>query len=179
MSDRTSDQRRLEVRLRRRELSGDVSVIGVVEDTETFSAKVIAALPGREYMGLFDLVHAAVLGWSPNLRASLPWLSSVAGSEPERHVEDLIDALTYGLATAIDDFRIADLIDPEFVESVTRAARTAPQAPEGRTDWERCLGTCLAVFRRALRGAERFVFDLETGEVWITDDSSTASDTRV
>jgi hypothetical protein len=57
-------------------------------------ATVELELPGSEYVRLFDVAHAAVLRWSPNVMAATAGaVPGLSGAATDCALEDAIDAL--------------------------------------------------------------------------------------
>jgi hypothetical protein len=116
-------------------------------------ARVSADSPGTELMRVFDLVHAAVLNWSPNLVADLSEpLQGVSGTSADRYLEDTIDAITYGLLRGgVPVMPAPSLIDPEVIDTVVKLAARSHDAPLDTTEWQRCLARSIEVFREVQR----------------------------
>jgi hypothetical protein len=154
----------LEVRIVHSNPPDQPTVVTYVEGITLFESRANPALPGREYMAMFDLAHAAVLNWSPNLRAVLPHLRSIRGELGDRSTEALISAMTYSLVVNQDPFVIGRALDPDMVNAVVTSAARAMDAPTSAAEWERCLHASIDVFDHvARRGVRHLGVDLTGG----------------
>jgi hypothetical protein len=133
-------------------------------------ATVQAELPGGEYIRVFDLVHAAVLRWSPNVTAAAPVpVPGLSGAPSDCPVEDAIDALTYALVIHRSELATPTTIDPHVVAAVTAMAARAPDAPDSASIWEGCLRQSLEVYDAvSSRGVRHISVDLEQGRLHTT-----------
>lgn len=119
-------------------------------------------LPGIEYVHIFDVAHAALLGWSPNVAASLAMqLDGLTGQACDVGVEDGINAMTYGLTMSYPDLASLVAMDSDILDSVIRLAAKSGDAPTDRSRWENCLAQALELFIAVRdRGVEQVVLDL-------------------
>ena len=133
-------------------------------------ATVQPELPGSEYVRLFDVVHAAVLHWSPNVVAAtadtVPGLSGDADDGP---IEDAIDALTYSFVAYQSELATPTEIDPQIIEAVMTLAAKASGAPGSPDAWTACLRECLELHNAVRRQPVfRLILDLEAGHVRVS-----------
>jgi hypothetical protein len=134
-------------------------------------ATVEPELPWSEYARLFDVVHAAVLHWSPNVMAATAGtVSGLSGDEDDRPLEDAIDALTYCFVAYQSELATPTEIDPQVVEAVTALAAKGSGVPDSRDAWTACLRESLQLHNAVRRQPVfRLAVDLETGHVRVSD----------
>ncbi len=140
-----------------------------IGDATLPAATVQPELPGIEYVHVFDLVHAAVLRWSPNVVAAVPErLQGLSGAAPDCPVEDAIDALTYALVVNRSDLSSETGIEPAVLASVLALAAQATDVPASAEAWTECLRQSLEVHDAvSKRGVWQFEVDLEGGRVQV------------
>ena len=134
------------------------------------AASVQPELPGSEYVHVFDLVHAAVLRWSPNVVRAMPApVPGLAGADFDCPLEDAINALTYSLAVHRAGLTTDTSIDPVIVTAVTALAARGTDVPDSIEAWTTCLRQSIdlheAVSRRDVRG---LTVDLDGGRVAVS-----------
>jgi hypothetical protein len=130
------------------------------------AATVEPELPGLEYVRVFDLVHAAVLRWSPNVIAAGGLVPGLAGDVGDCPLEDAIDALTYGLAVHRSELAGPTGIDPYLVAEITSLAGRGSGVPTSAELWTNCLQQCLEIHDSvSTRPISRLVIDIQAGRV--------------
>lgn len=133
-------------------------------------ATVQPELPGSEYVRLFDVVHAAVLHWSPHVAAATAGaVPGLSGDADDRPLEDAIDALTYGFVAYQSELATPTEIDPRVVDAVTALAAKGSAAPESTDAWTACLRESLELHNAVRKQPVfRLTVDLEAGRVRVS-----------
>ena len=94
-----------------------------IGDAALPAATVQPEMPGSEYVRVFDLVHAAVLRWSPNVNKAVSGgVPGLGGAADDCPVEDSIDALTYAVVLHRSDLTTGTAVDPTIVATVLALA---------------------------------------------------------
>jgi hypothetical protein len=129
-------------------------------------ARTDAHMPGIEYIRVFDLVRAALLGWSPNVRRVIGCSDAIAGSLSDCSIEDAIDALTYSLALHHGLLSAGPVLDPHIVDAVMSSASKASDAPTSPELWTSCLERSIKVYQEVAEHGKRHLrMDLDRREI--------------
>jgi hypothetical protein len=119
-------------------------------------------LPGIEYVRVFDLVRAALLGWSPNVRRVIDRPDAIGGSPSDCAIEDTMDALTYSLTLHHGLLTAGPVLDPDMEDALIRSAAQASDAPTSPELWARCLERSIKVYQEvAENGIRQLRMDLD------------------
>jgi hypothetical protein len=133
-------------------------------------ATVQPELPGSESVRLFDVVHAAVLHWSPNLMAATAGaVPGLSGDVEDGPLEDAIDALTYSFVAHGSELATPTGIDPQVVDAVTALAAKGSGAPTSTDAWTACLRESLELHDATRKQPVfRLAVDLDAGQVRVS-----------
>ena len=154
-----------------------------IGDAALPAATVQPEMPGSEYVRVFDLVHAAVLRWSPNVNKAVSGgVAGLGGAADDCPVEDSIDALTYAVALHRSDLTTGTAVDPTVVATVLAlAGNGGPDVPRSAQAWNDCLLRSLEIYDAVRQhGHWELAVDLEAGRVTVpgpaTPSTGTGSD---
>lgn len=139
-----------------------------IGDAALPAATVQPEMPGSEYVRVFDLVHAAVLRWSPNVAMAVSGgVPGLGGAADDCPVEDSIDALTYALVLHRSDLTAGTVVDPKIVATVLAlAGNGGPDVPKSAEAWNDCLLRSLEIYDAVRKqGHWELAVDLEAGRV--------------
>jgi NTP pyrophosphatase (non-canonical NTP hydrolase) len=167
--------RRMIVRLTE-ELTGDRPKVRMTIDGDTIGALLgdNAYDPdGYRFHDVFHLAYAAILGWSPNLRAfvkrkrkSRPLLDEVEDGGRARIIEEGVSALAFDYARVHSFLEGISEIDYGLLKTVRSMTSHLEVGQASAADWERAILEGFAVWRQVMahRGGEILV-DLDARQL--------------
>jgi NTP pyrophosphatase (non-canonical NTP hydrolase) len=113
---------------------------------------------GYRFHDVFHLAYAAVLGWSPNLRAFLkrkrksqPLLDEVEDGGRARIIEEAVSALAFDYACAHNHLEGVSEIDYELLRTIKRMTSHLEVGCCPAADWQRAILDGFAVWREVMR----------------------------
>jgi hypothetical protein len=127
-------------------MHGHAGVIVRAGDRQLPWARTDIHLPGIEYVRVFDLVRAALLGWSPNVLQVIGYPGATVDSPSDCSVEDSLDALTYSFSLHRGLLTAGQVIDPDMVDVLIRSAAKASGAPTSPEAWAQCLERSIEIY---------------------------------
>lgn len=128
---------------------------------------------GYRFHDVFHLAYAAILGWSPNLRAFLkrkrksqPLLDEVEDGGRARIIEEGVSALAFDYARVHNFLEGISEIDYRLLRTIRSMTSHLEVGQATAADWERAILEGFAVWREVVanRGGEIFL-DLDTRQI--------------
>lgn len=128
---------------------------------------------GYRFHDVFHLAYAAVLGWSPNIRAFLErkrrssaLLDEVEDGGRARVIEEAVSALAFDYARDHDFLDGVEAVDEDLLRTIVSMTSRLEVADATPRDWERAIFAGFAVWRRVLEARGGIVsIDLDAGTI--------------
>ena len=128
---------------------------------------------GYRFHDVFHLAYAAILGWSPNLRAflkrkrkSLPLLDEVEDGGRARIIEEGVSALAFDYARVHSFLDGISEIDYGLLKTIRSMTSHLEVGQASAADWERAILDGFAVWRDVMaHGGGEILVDLDARQI--------------